>query len=869
MEKNRIGLHLIGAVAVSMALVGCADENPWGNTSGEKGSISLKLTTDYDFDTAKPVFRSGEGESGETRAALADYTSLPSAEAFCIKLEKNDGTMMKDWSSYDDFTAYCKQGDKIDAGLYTITAYYGNAEEQGADKPYFEAKSSFTVLPGQTANVEMTAELKNSLVYITYTEAFKNYMSEYSAKIVSGGATIEATADKAVFVKPDKAQVNVSFTTATTKKTATVSSSEFAPLAKTLHKITFDVNENNNGAELIIEFDEKLTTKDEHIDLTDELFTTPAPAVSCTGFTNGETVDTYGAAVNNVNMAMTVTAAGGIQSANLTVSGPADYAPTGLGTGANGTYTVDLCNAAGLNADIKATNFGGGSKGAAQTATLNLTDFVKNLPQGNEYTISLAVTDFNNKTNEPVSVKVNSENISVSRQAPTDASISEATFGSDIVNLKVAYNGVDPKEIAFQDDNGNAVQVNSIAYNGETVYTRAFETKVYDFTLKMPQAATKSKLSLKALRDNNEIGTLRDIPVTLPAYSISKVDAFARYAYMQVSTENAGDLAAVTEHITLDGLTIADRDNANGVLTVKGLTAGQQYLVRSSITGGDVWNNETGFTTEQELAIPNGDFSVNQQNALTSEQLIVGGKYYQTRLANYTNKSSYSYLLPANWYDINAETAKQDVSNYNTWYVVPSSWLDNGMGYMRNVGYNHKGRIIEDQPSNKITQYCSDHPSDEELQKAAGVLSVGQYDFTTSSSDGIPYSSRPTSISFDYQYKLEAKEKKSDEGYALIEILDSNDKSLGFKEFRLTPTDKGKESILLTYEKFGAKASKLKIVFKSSYQQIPPIHIPTGNELDDGKSGAGDKTIPTNSYHAVATGSELWIDNVTAHYDEP
>ncbi len=81
------------------------------------------------------------------------------------------------------------------------------------------------------------------------------------------------------------------------------------------------------------------------------------------------------------------------------------------------------------------------------------------------------------------------------------------------------------------------------------------------------------------------------------------------------------------------------------------------------------------------------------------------------------------------------------------------------------------------------------------------------------------------------------------------------------------------ENITFNYGafEFEGKAAKLKVVFKSSKNAVPPIHIPTGSELSEGDNKAFDisnKTFPANQYHAVATGSILKIDNVKAHYGD-
>ena len=103
MRHLKFGIPIVGAIAFSIGLIGCADENPWGASSNEKGRISLALSTDSGIKTAKPVFRSGD----ESRAAdpndLNTYMDVPTSADFKVKLEKVDGSYSKSWSSLTAF----------------------------------------------------------------------------------------------------------------------------------------------------------------------------------------------------------------------------------------------------------------------------------------------------------------------------------------------------------------------------------------------------------------------------------------------------------------------------------------------------------------------------------------------------------------------------------------------------------------------------------------------------------------------------------------------------------------------------------------------------------------------------------------------
>lgn len=868
MRHFKFGIPIVGAMAFSIGLIGCADENPWGASSNEKGRISLALSTDSGIKTAKPVFRSGE----ESRAAdpndLNTYMNMPTSADFKVKLEKADGSYSKTWSSFSDFKDEAATST-FNTGAYTMTAYYGEKGTQDFEAPYFEASSSFTVLSDKTQEVNLEAELKNSMVKINYTQAFKDYMSNFYALVHTEGRTDDIVygmvESRPAFVEPNNANVTVYFTTKDKGHSSSVSLGEFAPAAKTLHNITFDITENQNGtASLEVSFDETLEEENISIDLTDELFTTPAPVITCEGFSNGETIDMLEGTGSGVTLKMNVKAEGKIKSAVLTVESD-NYTPE---WGAE----YDLCKAFEDNkvsmiqkAGIDAIGFGFTGQPTDMDGFLTLTDFGKSLPNG-VHTISLKVTDQTGKVSEPAVVILNSEEISIDM-------VGEPTivYGSGQAVITLDYNGINPdSDISFMAIGSDGYYTSAkIISCEENTATRAFEKKRYVYTVELP-VTTKSSIGIQVYHKQTKLVGEFQVPVTVPAYQIAEYDAFCKYAYLKITTPDSTDpsvLAAVINNLYIKGngneLNIASRDASNGIVTLSGLTPATTYALTSSITG-DAWNNNVSFTTETELGIPNGDFKA-PGALLERKDLQVGGKY-KVSPVDYHHTSSISRTLPADWATVNDLTAWSGSSNKNTWFIVPSSWLETEteMGYMRNVGYNHAGSTPSTSGGAFNTKYyCENAPS--ELVHAAGELFLGTYSFngTESRTEGIAFASRPQSISFEYEYAP----IEEDKGYAMIKVLDAGGSELGGKVLDLE-SGADTETIELNYGKFGNKAATLIVTFKSSNQGAKaPINIPTGTSLNEGQ-GLGNKTIDANSYHAVATGSVLKIDNVTAHYGD-
>lgn len=869
MKQLKFGYPLIGAIAAVIGLTACADENPWGNTSKEKGKISISLTTNSGISTAKPIFRSDESRADDSND-LSTYITVPSPADFKVKLEKADGSYSKTWSTLADFKSEAESAT-FNTGSHTLTAYYGEKGKQDFESPYFEASSTFTVLSEKTQEVNLEAELKNSMVKINYTQGFKDYMSNYHTKIHTEGRTEDITygmvESRPAFLEPNNANITVHFTTKEKGYTSSVSLGEFPPQGKTLHNITFDISENQNGtASLDVSFDETLEEEDIKIDLTDELFTTPAPVITCEGFTNGETLDMLEGTGSDVTLKMNVKAEGIIKSAVLTVES-GNYNPSW-------GKEYDLCNAFKddkvkeiINADIDATGFGFTGQPTEKEGYLTLTDFGKSLPKG-VHTISLVVTDQTGKVSDPATVILNSEEITIDMIGEP-----AIVYGSGQAVLTLDYNGINPDtDISFKAVGSNGYYTSAeIISCEENTATRAFEKKRYVYTIKLP-VTTKSSIGIQVYHKETKLGEYT-VPVTVPEYQIAEYDAFSKYAYLRVTTPNSTDpsvLAAVINNLIIKGngneLNIASKDASSGIVTLSGLNPETEYTITSTITG-DTWNNNDSFTTEAELGIPNGDFSQIRNEKLESGELKVGGEWHVTLLSNKQHKSSFSYSIPTSWANINDLTAWSQAQNRNTWYVVPSSWVENGMGVMRNVGYNHDGPALENTgKAAGTTYYCTDHPEDSELNKVAGELFLGSYSFNGNESrtEGSGFASRPQSISFDYIYSLE--KVSSDQGYASVEIIDTEGNSLG-KEVFVLDAGSGSKTINFNYGSFGKKAATLKVSFKSSNQDTPPIYIPSNNDLNEG-TGNSSSTLKANLYHAVATGSVLKIDNVVAHYGD-
>lgn len=860
MKHLKFGIPLAGSLAVllGLGLYSCADENPWGNSSKEKGKISLTLSTDAGIKTAKPMFRSEDSDSNKDPNHLGTYIDVPSIEDFSIKLEKSTGEVSS-WSTLKDFKEYIAN-NQFDTGTYTLTAYYGEKGKQDFEAPYFEASTTFNVLSDQENEINLTAELQNSMVKINYTDAFKDYMKDFHAKIKTDGIgepiTYGNIETRPLFIEPKNANISLHFTTKGKEHTSEIVLGDFPPMAKTLHNITFDLSENTSSedATLEIKFDETLEEEIIKIDLTKELLTTPAPTISCTGFENGQTLDILEFGNDVPQILMTVSSTDKIESAIMTIESE-NYNPSW-------GKEIDLCKAtAEQQTAIEASGIiaqGFGFKGTETDlmARLYLTNFGKNLVKGN-HKVSLVIKDTKGKTSQTSCVIFDNQEITLEL-------IGNPTFdyAAEHGELTFDFNGTNPLENIKFNIGGQTVTATSCI---EQTASRASEKKTYLFTLPINNPIKPNVKITASYKGEKNLGEF-PIPVNIPEYKIDAFDAFNSYAYAKISTTDPSMLSAVTENITLKDLNIVNRDPSEGILKISGLKAETNYSVKSSITGDEPADDNGGFTTETELTIPNGDFSGINVNGISFDGVQVGGQY-NVAPANYTLKSSIKRDTPADWATVNSLTAWEGSSNKNTWFIVPSTYIENQVAVLKSVGYNHNGST----PSKSggafnTTYYCTNAPADNQLQRAAGELFLGEYTFNgnESRSEGKAFASRPAEVKFDYKYTS----VNGDKGYAKVEVVDADGHTIGeMKEMALEASSEMKTvTIQLSYAPFGKKAAKLRVSFKSSNNANPPINIPSGSALNEGQ-GLGNKTIEANKYHAFAAGSELRIDNVIAVYE--
>lgn len=841
----KLSKKCIFSVLAAASLVSCSDDAPFKSDGGE-GVLRLALKTNADVMVSPAKTRAG-----------SETITAPDAESFAVRLTKSDNSYSQTWESLSRFNAE----ESFLSGTYSLEAFYGDIQEEGFEKPYFYGSAQATVLEEKTTNVSLTATLANSMISIVYTDSFKEYFSSYSARVHSTGHDyIEFASDETrpAYVAPGNVDLFVNIER--NGKQTTLQPSSFQAQARHHYTVRYDIKGGVGDAQLTITFEDELIGESVQIDLTDELFTTPAPTITPSGFTSGQSFEFIESAGLESPVRFNVMARGGLKEANLTVVSDS-YTPA-FGS------EINLCGASAslqnqLNAaGVKAIGFYKNPE-ECRMGYVDIMEFSKLLPAGT-HTVTLLVKDKFTRCSEPISVTLTSVPVEIS------ATGTAVVYGASEATVTVAYNGSHPEKISFKALDNYGVYQNCEIKTIAPVNTRALPSKNYTFTIAVP-ACDRDKLPIQVYFDN----TLKysfEIPVVIPEYDV-EADAYATKVMLKVKTDDPAMTSLVAENmkVFVVGPSAAkkrvkgtrrfaptiSRDAQNGIVTVNGLAPATAYTLNTALVPGE---NPTiiasaKVTTETALAVPNGDFeSLGSSPAIALSNINQGGEWTITRGGTrYRIHCSISLFEPAGWATVNKKTCPDEASNKNTWFLNPSAYASNiswtvhhptakalfGQNaydavpaeytgiqphngsiamVVRNVGYNLAGTdpSYKNQTGNTSFSNYFNPDAPAEGSKAVGKLFLGSYSFSGGSenySEGVGFASRPSALKGFYKYKGNADGENAVVKVSLLNgstVIGTGTVSLG------ASAEYGEFTVPVTYSHTFMKATSLRVMILSS-----------------------------------------------------
>lgn len=741
--------------------------------------------------------------------------------------------------------------EEFEPGSYTMTAFYGNPDSEGFELPYYFGEASFNVAVGEVSEVDITATLANTMVSVETTEEFRAYFKSYTTILhSSGGAYVEVGAGetRAVYLRPGKVDITAQVALNSGAE-ARLQVGEFLALSRHHYIVTLDVKSAPGGAELVVEFDDKLDLEPVSVLLSEDLMNAPAPEISIDGAVEGEPLRLVTTSRPESDVIFNVIAPGGLRSLTLTTSAPqlvGDGWPAEVNLLSPSAREKALMESMGLRMP-------GTDMPDPRYASVVLTDLIPNL-RDRSVRFTLNAVDRMGKTTSPRSVDVELEALvlDVRSVEPTGLLDEECSF------MLASNSDTDPADFAYKvtDGSGSWIDAPLISVapaDGEGLYKVTVEVPalVYEFGLSVHASVAQSE----------EVRVTR----VLPRFSITAPEGSVWATHASVALSADGD----TEAGILAGLAtvyVAEGDSGNFVETdavadgghigFGDLSSATRYRVKVSLVGDPAVACEpVSFVTETMAGVPNGDF---EQLTKTIEMnlqqggnwtMTLGGKHFKTFM-------DMSVSEPQGWASTNAKTCYPEAATANSWYQIPSvynstlSWVSHqptakilGIGQsaydeypavyqnipvasganamvVRNVAWDANGRSIPVMSQTGNTSYsnyyCANIP--EIANRSAGKLFLGTYAFDGVSEtmvEGVSFSSRPSELTGSYMYEPDSQDP-SEAGVVTVEIL-SGDAVIGSGSVELAEASSYTAfSVPVVYAVRNRRATSLRIMITSS-----------------------------------------------------
>lgn len=864
--------------ATMLLLVSCANEDKQGSSG--YGAINVQVSADY---KVVPVTRS--------TAESASTIENPDVSEFALKLVSSDGSFSRAWDSLADFDP----ATKIPVGAYTMSAFYGDIDTEGFEKPFYLGETPVAVRDRENSSVEINCTLANVKVTVEYSDAFKKYFADYSTTIhSSGGKDIKfsKTETRAAYVKPGK----ITIQTYLKKQNGIESTFEPAAIpnaaARQHYKIKLDISDNNAGeAQLNISFDETTETQPIKIDISDEVMVAPAPSFLLSGFESGIPVEAKEfnyPTDKNVNISLT--AKGGLAGCTLTTASRCLESK-------GWPQEIDLLNMSQEQAETL-HRLGLKIKGFSETGSkMGFIDFtelfthLQIIESNDQHLFSISAKDMHGKVSEsPVSLSVKNLPLTFSLQEP------EAVFvGSSSAIVPILYDGTDANLIKFSYLNAEGHKVNcasSVLSSKENLYQ-----------IKISVKAANEPVKVEASLSGGLKTTTASIPVLTPEFTISaeEYDVWAKKATVKLTATDPQYQEAVNRYAVLfansSGQWIqASSTHKDNIYTISGLFPDTRYQIKGTCNSQQKNVNYHGnctIHTEAAAGVPNGDFE-NLAQTINISDMNQGGKWSPT-VGNptYQSKCSFNVSEPVGWASVNAKTSNTSATNQMSWFVCPStynttlSWTgtvpgipifggggtdtpdiyknltaQNGSNAMvvRNVAWDENGTTPPAHYKTRGSAYYYSENVPSIANRSAGKLFLGTYSYSGNSesyNEGAAFSSRPSILKGWYKYTPDNKDG-SETGVISVTLL--NGKTvLASGTINLTAaSDYTEFTVPLVYTVTDKKANLLKIMITSSNHA----------SYSQSEETATIKTTDYYSrYESNSRGATLTIDNLNFIYE--
>ena len=810
-RMNKNYLMLLALVALGLSACRSDERTPSGG-----GYLAVRVAADNEVVSA---------------ASRAEGDGIPDVGDFSLSIAKENGELVSKWDKFSDYDA---EATVVPVGTYTVSASYGDATTEGFDGLSYAGSTTANVAEGETTDVTIDCTINKARVSISYTDAFKSYFTSYSAYVSSSrGNKIDYTADetRAAYFTPGNLDVYLNVTRPGVSGSVALKVKTLAAEVKHEYRLTMDVDAGTSTLNIIFN-DDPESTQNVEFNISDAALNAPAPTIVAHGFTSGKAMEVVeGGSVEGTLQAY-LNAPSGLAGCKLVTSSAALKAQ-------GWPEEVDLV-ALSTEDQQKLTELGLVMKGLGSThdkiATVEFQNVIPYLyctGDGNEeHSFTLTATDVYGKTTEtPLVLNVTSRNNGFAVTLPESV-----PYGSNTMSFTMNLEGDASKVKFYYFDYGDFQQ-----FDAENVSISS-EGTTHTVTLTFPDPLidTESDVQFKAEYGSKTIE--KAFKVEDPALTLSlkngDADVWAKHVNFQVSSNTDDGWVASADNVIIQYMDNKVWKNVSFTYSttgyeVTGLSSGQSYTFR--VIGKDDQTKTSAFvdiTTESELSVPNAemeDWHANPQNKNWEMWYVCnsGENPVWNTMNQLTTSDGGNYR-----YNANSGTIRTEGKNGG--YAAR----------IRAVGWGRNNAAL----GSANAKYGT-----------VGELYLGYYDSEAKKAvyDGIEFTSRPKSLSFDYKY---TPGKGGDQYYAEIVILNKQGdvateigrgllrKGDSVQEWSSTSVD-----IVYTEEGKKLKATNMYIVFKS------------GDKSDN----SSFNTVPNfgNLSKGEYVGSEFFVDNIVLNYE--
>ena len=816
MRKKVLGLTLLWALLITA----CSQEEV--QDSLEQGKIRIEVVPD--------------GKLTQTRAT---DIAIPDSKEFGVNIVSSTGETIVRVDNLHEFEPV-----SVPVGIYTVHAYYGDADAEGFDALSFAGSNQVSVKRKEESTASVDCSINKALVAITYTDAFKKYFSDYSAYVSTskGGKVVYADNEvRSSYFVPGNLGIFLEVTKEGSSNRVTLNPKNFVAEAHHEYRLTMDVDAST--ATLRVVFNSQPAHEENvEINVSDEALNAPAPAFKAHGFVAGnvmEYVEGMPPANDNGNKySVYLNAQGKIEKVMLTAVSP--------------WWTAQQYPAEQNLVELNKTYWNGMelvglSDRRDKIASVDFTSMLKNLACQNreaefeEHTFTFTATDRLTKVGEPMVVKVKTLN-----DCLAVAKVSDPHIGDTQLTIALTMNGVSLENLA---------SVMKFAYKND----KAFFSTVAAKDVKVEKGDAPNRWNVTLTLPALSAGTL-DVKATSPArneqmltYEIKSeillsqpngtADVWARMADVQLKPVCTAVSAISSDKVSFqclkgDEWTAVSHvyESSGDRYTLTGLDANTRYEVRALYLqdGKSYYSQAVSFTTEKEVQVANNSFEDWEMKPRISDYW----EYYffnsgWDTMNGLTTSEGGNSLIPRNRCRYNANSG-----------TIPSEGdakTGTKAALIRAVGWGSGNSAV----GTANAKYGT-----------VGELYLGHYDSSSKKAvyDGAAFESRPLSMSFWYKYR---PGNGGDQLWAEVQVLHKENGQvtvLGEGSARRgDAVDEWSElSVPVTYKDKSKKATHIVIKFKSGDKSDNPsfIEVPPFANLSNGEY----------------VGSKFWVDDVMLNY---